>query len=179
MLRRLRGHLLSRWALPLRAPRTVGGPSRTVPARSSGGGEGAVVRGVLTLPATPTPSRSRLPPIPPGAAPQRNGALLGRSRGWRFRSFRDLRTRRKQGLATRGAAPRFSGLGLPHRRHGGHSALTAGVLAGEPPRPSLQFTPPLQLLLVRPVPHPIPTPPVIRASSPSAPVLLAAPRVRR
>lgn len=49
-------------------------------------------------PPRPRPHGSPLGVAPRDApSPMRNGAPLGRRRGWRFRSFRDLRSRRKQG----------------------------------------------------------------------------------
>lgn len=58
-------------------------------------------------------------PSPPGvalrdaASPARNGAPLGRTQGWRFRSFRDLRAKTKTRPATAGAVPLFSGFRRP------------------------------------------------------------------
>lgn len=71
------------------------------------------------------------------AASTRNGAPLGRRQGWRFRSFRDLRARRKQGRRLREWRL--------HSRGSDARALSASVRlwplrprgpASAPPRPS-------------------------------------------
>lgn len=93
-------------------------------------------------------SRSR-----PGAARRdaasstRNGAPLGRRRGWRFRSFRDLRARRKQGRRLRERRLRSRGSDA--------LAVSASVpLAPLRPRGPASAPPPTpQQFLVPPVPQ--------------------------
>ena len=83
---------------PGRPPETARAFSRPL---FRGGGE---ARGSCALRLQPAASAEPpRQPSPPGvalrdaASPTRNEAPLGRRQGWRFRSFRDLRARRKQG----------------------------------------------------------------------------------
>lgn len=104
-----------------------------------------------TSAALPGHSLSRSPPgvaRRDAASSTRNGAPQGRRQGWRFRSFRDLRARRKQGrrlrdrrLHSRGSDARAVSASVPL------SPLRArGPASAPPPRPPQQF-------LVPPAPH--------------------------